>query len=141
VRLVSKQAILLADFPLVSLLMVQHFISALMTLLLVASATQWLYYRYLNTHVMDFWRIASLDGQASVTSMARFLLVLTSILDATKTSASLAILLCVSMGLSVVRPSIGPVMRRVQLLTAVHFVCGVLYSIGIVMWVHCRILR
>jgi hypothetical protein len=45
------------------------------------------------------------------------------------------------MGLSVVRPSIGPVMRRVQLLTAVHFVCGVLYSIGIVMWVHCRILR
>ena len=38
-----------------------------------------------------------------------------------------------SMGYGVVRPSIGPVMRRVQILTLVHFVFGVLYSVGIVL--------
>ncbi|CEH15669.1 Predicted membrane protein [Ceraceosorus bombacis] len=115
------------------LLMVQYFISGLLGLMVVSTAATWGYQRFLNTHIIDFWSISSLEGKSSVTGTARFLLVLTSVLDATKTSASLAILLCVSMGLSVVRPSIGPVMRRVQILTGIHFVCGVLYSVGIVL--------
>lgn len=111
----------------------QHFISGTIILLILGNAAQWLYFRYLNTHPMDFWRIASLDGSSAVTFGARALLVLTSILDAARNSVSLFLLLIVSMGYGVVRPSIGPVMTRVRILTAVHFVCGVLYSIGIVL--------
>lgn len=115
------------------LLTVQHFISGTIILLIIGNAAQWLYFRYLNTHSMDFWSIASLDKNGAVTFGARALLVTTSILDAARNSVSLFLLLIVSMGYGVVRPSIGPVMTRVRILTAVHFVCGVLYSVGIVL--------
>jgi hypothetical protein len=36
------------------------------------------------------------------------------------------------MGLSVVTPTLGPIMRRIQLLTAAHFLFGVIYSLGTV---------
>jgi len=41
-------------------------------------------------------------------------------------------LLVVSLGLSVVRESLGPTMLKCQLLAAAHFVFGVLYAVGIV---------
>jgi hypothetical protein len=109
--------------------MVQHFVSGTIILLILGCSVQWGYFRYLNNHAMDFWRIASLNGSKSVTFGARSLLVMTSILDAARNSTSLFLLLIVSMGYGVVRPSIGSVMRRVQILTAVHFLCGVLYSV------------
>lgn len=36
------------------------------------------------------------------------------------------------MGYGICRPSLGPVMVRVRILAAVHFVFGVIYSIGTV---------
>ncbi|PWN48318.1 hypothetical protein IE53DRAFT_370721, partial [Violaceomyces palustris] len=115
------------------LLTVQHFISGTIIFLIVEMAFQWLYYWYLNSHLIDFFRIQSVEHQASETAAARFLLVMTSILDATRNSLSFFLLLIVSMGYGVIRPSIGPVMTRIRILTAGHFVFGVLYSVGIVL--------
>lgn len=109
--------------------MVQHFISGTIVLLILGNIVQWAYLRFLNSHSMDFWRIASLDNNSATTFGARSLLVLSSIFDAARNSTSLFLLLIVSMGYGVVRPTIGPVMTRVRILTAVHFVCGVLYSV------------
>jgi hypothetical protein len=59
-------------------------------------AAQWGYQYYLNAHSIDYWKMSSLDGNAGVTATARFLLVLTSILDATRNSISFFLLLIVS---------------------------------------------
>ncbi|GAC99829.1 major facilitator protein [Pseudozyma hubeiensis SY62] len=115
------------------MLTVQYFISGTIAFLVVEMAAQWMYYYYLNAHLIDFFRIREVNGSTSVTAVARFLLVLTSILDAGRNSVSFFLLLIVAMGYGVIRPSIGPVMTRVRLLTAAHFVFGVLYSIGIVL--------
>jgi hypothetical protein len=106
-------------------------VSGTIILLILGCSAQWGYFRHLNSHPMDFWRISSLDGLRSVTVGARTLLVITSILDAARNSTSLFLLLIVSMGYGVVRPSIGPVMTRVRILTGVHFLCGVLYSVSL----------
>ncbi|EPQ28969.1 uncharacterized protein PFL1_03259 [Pseudozyma flocculosa PF-1] len=115
------------------MLTVQHFISGTIVFLIVEMLAQLAYYSYLNSHLIDLFRIKSVEGSSSVTAGARFLLVLTSILDAAQNSVSFFLLLIVSMGYGVVRPSIGPVMTKVRLLTGAHFVFGVLYSIGIVL--------
>ncbi|EST08958.2 Transmembrane receptor, eukaryota [Kalmanozyma brasiliensis GHG001] len=115
------------------MLTVQYFISGTIGFLVLEMAAQWVYYYYLNNHLIDFFRISEVNGRTSVTAVARFLLVLTSVLDAGRNSLSFFLLLIVSMGYGVIRPSIGPVMTRVRLLTAVHFVFGVLYSVGIVL--------
>lgn len=115
------------------ILPVQHFISGTIVFLVIEMLAQWVYYFYLNAHQIDFFRIKEVNGQTSVTAVARFLLVLTSILDAGRNSVSFFLLLIVAMGYGVIRPSIGPVMTKVRMLTAAHFVFGVLYSIGIVL--------
>lgn len=120
------------------MLTVQYFISGTIGLLVVEMAAQWMYYSYLNGHLIDFhlidfFRIREVNGNTGVTAVARFLLVLTSILDAARNSVSFFLLLIVAMGYGVIRPSIGALMTRVRLLTAVHFVFGVLYSVGIVL--------
>ncbi|SPO27830.1 related to PTM1 - member of the major facilitator superfamily [Ustilago trichophora] len=115
------------------LLTVQYFISGTIAFLVVEMAAQWAYYWYLNNHLIDFFRISEVNGKTGVTAVARFLLVLTSILDAGRNSVSFFLLLIVAMGYGVIRPSIGPVMTRVRWLTAAHFVFGVLYSVGIVL--------
>lgn len=75
-----------------------------------------------------------MDGHASETWSVRALLVVESILDATRNSASFFLLVIVSMGYGVVRPTIDPrLMLRVKLLSGVHLVCGCLYSVGIVL--------
>ncbi|KAI3627607.1 hypothetical protein CBS14141_001608 [Malassezia furfur] len=112
---------------------VQHFISAMIAFLVLEMACEWLFYAYYNNHEIDFLRFKSVDKNAAVTGMARFLLVLTSILGAARDSLSFFLLLIVSMGYGVVRPTIGSVIRKVQLLTGLHFVFGVLYSVGIVL--------
>lgn len=111
----------------------QHYISGTIVFLIVEMAANWAYYNYLNSHEIDFYHISSSTNSSSVTATARFLLILTSILDAARNSISFFLLLIVAMGYGVVRPSIGPVMTRVRILTALHFVFGVLYSIGIVL--------
>lgn len=47
-----------------------------------------------------------------------------AILDAGRNALSFFLLLVVSLGLSVVRESLGPVMTRVKLLAGAHFVFG-----------------
>lgn len=122
-----------APFSHARILPVQHFISGTIVFLIIEMFAQWCYYYYLDSRLIDFFRISSVEGNASVTAMARFLLVLTSILDAARNSVSFFLLLIVAMGYGVIRPSIGPVMTRVRILTAVHFIFGVLYSVGIVL--------
>lgn len=112
---------------------VQHFISAMIAFLVLEMACEWLFYAYYNNHEIDFLRFKSVDKNVAVTGMARFLLVLTSILGAARDSLSFFLLLIVSMGYGVVRPTIGSVIRKVQLLTGLHFIFGVLYSVGIVL--------
>ncbi|KAN0060405.1 hypothetical protein ACQY0O_007735 [Thecaphora frezii] len=115
------------------MLTVQHFISGTIVFLILEMMVQWAYYYYLNSHLIDLFKIESVEGKTAITAGARFLLVITSILDAARNSVSFFLLLIVAMGYGVVRPSIGPVMTRVRILTAAHFVFGVLYSIGIVL--------
>lgn len=55
-----------------------------------------------------------------------------SILNAARNSLSFFMLCIVCMGYGIVRPSLGAVMLRVQILAVVHFAFGVLYSIGTV---------
>jgi hypothetical protein len=94
----------------------------------------WLYYSYLNSHVIEYWRLASLNGNAGETWTARALLVLEGLLDSTRNSASFFLLLIVSMGYGIVRPQLEPrTMFKVKCLTAVHLICGWLYSVGIVL--------
>lgn len=112
---------------------VQHFITGTLMFLIVEMFCQWLSYVYFNSHPVDFLRFKAVGGNAHVTAIARFMLVLTNVLDAAQNSISLFLLLIVSMGYGVVRPSIGPALNRVRILTAVHFVFGVLYSVGIVL--------
>ncbi|OBZ78753.1 hypothetical protein A0H81_01183 [Grifola frondosa] len=75
-------------------------------------------YRYLNAH-----------GEG-VTSTV--FLIVVAILDAGRNALSFFLLLVVSLGLSVVRESLGRTMLKCQLLAGAHFLFGVLYAVGIV---------
>ncbi|THH02573.1 hypothetical protein EW026_g325 [Hermanssonia centrifuga] len=59
-------------------------------------------------------------------------LIVVAILDAGRNALSFFLLLIVSLGLSVVRESLGSTMIRCQLLAVAHFIFGVLYAVGIV---------
>jgi hypothetical protein len=76
------------------------------------------YYRYLNAH-----------GRGTVATVFLFVV---AILDAGRNALSFFMLLVVSLGLSVVRESLGRTMLKCQLLAGAHFVFGVLYAVGIV---------
>ncbi|CAD6973500.1 unnamed protein product [Tilletia controversa] len=115
------------------LLTVQHFLSLTILFLIIEMCAQFGYYAYLNATDIDFFTIRSASENHFVTIFARTLLVLSSVLDAARNSISLFLLLIVSMGYGVVRPSIGPIMTRVRMLTGLHFVFGVLYSVGVVL--------
>lgn len=88
----------------------QYYISGTIVFLVIEMLANFAYYRYINKHG---------GGTASLA----FLFVV-SILNAARNSLSFFLLLIVSMGLSVVRQSLGSVMNRVRMLTAFHFVFG-----------------
>ncbi|KAG8728425.1 hypothetical protein FRC11_011094, partial [Ceratobasidium sp. 423] len=100
------------------LLPLQFYISYLVGFLVIEMTATWAYYRYLNSH----------DRGAATTMF----LAVVAILDAGRNALSFFLLLVVSLGLSVVRESLGPVMTRVKLLAGAHFVFGVLYAMGMV---------
>ncbi|CAK9779553.1 hypothetical protein CC85DRAFT_288042 [Cutaneotrichosporon oleaginosum] len=100
------------------LLPMQYYISGTIVFLVIEMIALFTYYRYINKHG---------GGAGSIA----FLIVI-SILNAARNSLSFFLLLIVAMGLSVVTPSLGPVMMRVWLLTAFHFIFGVTYAIGTV---------
>ncbi|PLW21647.1 hypothetical protein PCANC_01096 [Puccinia coronata f. sp. avenae] len=98
------------------ILPVQHYISGSIVFLIVELTTVFGYYKYLN----DFGN----------PSMTRALLVLVSILSAARNALSFFMLLIVSLGYSIVKDSLGPVMWRVRILAIAHFIFGVVYAIG-----------
>ncbi|CED85022.1 Predicted membrane protein [Phaffia rhodozyma] len=100
------------------LLPIQNYVTGTLIYLCIEMGIYWVYYRYLNAH-----------GYGG-TSTA-FLLVV-SALNAGRNSLSFFLLLIVSMGLSVVTPTLGTIMNRIKALTVAHFFFGVVYSIGIV---------
>jgi hypothetical protein len=100
------------------LLPMQYYISGTIVFLVIEMIALFTYYRYINKHG---------GGAGSIA----FLIVI-SILNAARNSLSFFLLLIVAMGLSVVTPSLGPVMLRVWLLTAFHFIFGVTYAVGTV---------
>ncbi|KAI5450888.1 hypothetical protein NCC49_002628 [Naganishia albida] len=100
------------------LLPMQYYISGTIVFLVMEMLANFAYYRYINK-----------NGGGSG-SMA-FLFVVAA-LNAARNSLSFFLLLITSMGLSVVTPSLGSIMNRVRLLTALHFVFGVIYAIGTV---------
>ncbi|KAH7880907.1 lung seven transmembrane receptor-domain-containing protein [Lentinula edodes] len=87
-------------------------------LLVIEMVANWGYYRYLNAH-----------GRG--TTSTAFLIVV-AILDAGRNSMSFFMLLVVSLGLSVVKESLGRTMLKCQALAVAHFIFGILYAIGIV---------
>ena len=78
------------------LLTVQYFISGTIAFLVVEMGAQWVYYWYLNSHLIDFFRISEVNGKTGVTAVARFLLVTTSVFDAGRNSVSFFLLLIVA---------------------------------------------
>ncbi|KAF8745443.1 Lung seven transmembrane receptor, partial [Rhizoctonia solani] len=100
------------------LLPLQYYISYLVGFLVIEMTATWAYYRYLNSH-----------HRGTATTM---FLAVVAILDAGRNALSFFLLLVVSLGLSVVRESLGPAMTRVKLLAGAHFVFGVLYAMGMV---------
>jgi len=86
-----------------------------------------------NVHVTVFLVSLKAGGVAlNLTEASTVFLIVVAILDAGRNSMSFFMLLVVSLGLSVVRESLGRMMLRCQILTGLHFVFGILYGIGIV---------
>ncbi|TCD66492.1 hypothetical protein EIP91_001317 [Steccherinum ochraceum] len=100
------------------LLPIQYYLSSLLGLVIVEMLGNWAYYRYLNAH-----------GKGTTSTV---FLIVVAILDAGRNALSFFLLLIVSLGLSVVRESLGSTMLRCQILAGLHFIFGVLYAIGIV---------
>ncbi|KPV72192.1 uncharacterized protein RHOBADRAFT_56014 [Rhodotorula graminis WP1] len=98
------------------LLPLQRYITAVVGLLVVEHLFTWLYWRYLN--------------QTGHPGVAGAYLFVGSTLNAARNSVSLYLLTIASMGLSVVRPSLGSAMAKVRLLAIFHFTFGLLYSVG-----------
>ncbi|TBU63788.1 lung seven transmembrane receptor-domain-containing protein [Dichomitus squalens] len=100
------------------LLPIQYYLSGLLGFLIIEMLANWAYYRYLNAHG---------EGTASTV-----FLIVVAILDAGRNALSFFLLLIVSLGLSVVKETLGRVMLRCQILAGAHFIFGVLYAVGIV---------
>ncbi|KAG0000727.1 hypothetical protein BGZ65_004114, partial [Modicella reniformis] len=96
------------------ILMVQHFISGVIFFLMIEMAFNWGYWD--NFNKSDFSSTA--------------LLVTTSILNSGRNSVSLFMLLIVSMGYGVVKPTLGSTMKKVIFLSLAHFLFGIIYSAG-----------
>ncbi|KAF9920950.1 hypothetical protein FBU30_009062 [Linnemannia zychae] len=96
------------------ILTVQHFISGVIFFLMVEMAFNW-----------GYWDNYNKSGESSVA-----LLVLVSILNSARNSLSLFMLLIVSMGYGVVKPTLGSTMKKVIILSLAQFLFGIIYSAG-----------
>ncbi|KAF9185991.1 hypothetical protein BGZ51_001747 [Haplosporangium sp. Z 767] len=96
------------------ILMVQHFITGVIFFLMIEMAFNW-----------GYWDNYNKSGESPVA-----LLVLVSILNSGRNSLSLFMLLIVSMGYGVVKPTLGSTMKKVIVLSLAHFLFGIIYSAG-----------
>lgn len=94
------------------LLPIQHYLSATLALLVIEMLFVWSYYKYLN--------------DVGAPAVAKILLIVVSVLNAGRHSLTLFLLLITAMGYGIMRQTLGPVMLKIRLLAAVHFVFGVL---------------
>jgi hypothetical protein len=94
------------------LLPIQNYVSGTVAFLVLEMFVIYSYYNYLNEY-----------GHPGVSAV---LLILVAVLNAARNSLSFFLLLITSMGYSVVRPSLGPVLLKIRLLALIHFVSGVL---------------
>ncbi|KAJ3079689.1 hypothetical protein HDU99_010304 [Rhizoclosmatium hyalinum] len=99
------------------ILQLQHYISAVTFFLMVEMAFNYGYYEEYNV-----------AGEPH-----SFLLVMVVILNAARNSISFFMLLIVSLGYGVVKPTLGSNMKKCVILGVFHFVCGVLYGAGSLM--------
>ncbi|CCG81471.1 putative Integral membrane protein [Taphrina deformans PYCC 5710] len=97
------------------ILPVQNYITVLIGFLSAEMIVIWGYYDYVNLHGYNVG--------------STVYMVFVALLNAFRNSFSFFMILIVSMGYSVVRPSLGPAMVRARLLAIAHFVFGVVYSI------------
>ncbi|KAG0248772.1 hypothetical protein BG011_009926 [Mortierella polycephala] len=96
------------------ILMVQHFITGVIFFLMIEMAFNW-----------GYWDNYNKSGESPVA-----LLVVVSILNSGRNSLSLFMLLIVSMGYGVVKPTLGSTMKKVIVLSLAHFLFGIIYSAG-----------
>lgn len=97
------------------ILPVQNYITVLIAFLSAEMIVIWGYYDYVNLHGYNVG--------------STVFMVIVALLNAFRNSFSFFMILIVSMGYSVVRPSLGPAMLRARILAIAHFVFGVIYSI------------
>ncbi|KAJ3245538.1 hypothetical protein HDU77_009427 [Chytriomyces hyalinus] len=96
------------------ILQLQHYLSGVTFFLMVEMAFNYGYYEDFN-----------LNGQPHM-----FMLVMVIILNAARNSISFFMLLIVSLGYGVVKPTLGTNMKKCVILGVVHFLAGVLYGAG-----------
>lgn len=98
------------------ILPVQNYITAILIFLVVEMFMTWLFYDYQNRH--------------GLSTGAKVLLVVDSVLSAARNSFSFFLLLIVCMGYGVVKPTLGKTMIYVRWLAITHFLFGLLYAIA-----------
>ncbi|KAI9225145.1 lung seven transmembrane receptor-domain-containing protein [Blastocladiella britannica] len=94
------------------ILPIQKYISGVIAFLVFETAINYFYLLDWNNRGEQSWA----------------LLVLSALLNSARNSVSLFILLIVSLGYGVLKPSLGDDMKRCQILAAVHLVFGALYT-------------
>lgn len=98
------------------ILPVQNYITAILVFLVIEIFMTWLFYDFQNRH--------------GLSTGAKALLIVVSVLSAGRNSFSFFLLLIVCMGYGVVKPSLGRTMIWVRWLAITHFVFGVVYVIA-----------
>ena len=97
------------------ILPVQNYLTALLVFLSAEMIVVWGYYDYVNLH--------------GFTVGSRVYMIVVAILNAFRNSFSFFMILIVSLGHSVVRPSLGPAMLKARLLAVAQFAFGALYGV------------
>ncbi|CAD0105927.1 unnamed protein product [Aureobasidium uvarum] len=98
------------------ILPVQNYITAILVFLVIEIFMTWLFYDFQNRH--------------GLSTGAKALLIVVSVLSAGRNSFSFFLLLIVCMGYGVVKPSLGRTMIWVRWLAITHFIFGVVYVIA-----------
>ncbi|THX12029.1 putative integral membrane protein [Aureobasidium pullulans] len=98
------------------ILPVQNYITAILVFLVIEIFMTWLFYDFQNRH--------------GLSTGAKALLIVVSVLSAGRNSFSFFLLLIVCMGYGVVKPSLGRTMIWVRWLAISHFIFGVVYVIA-----------
>lgn len=98
------------------ILPVQNYITAIVIFLPIEMVGLWGYYDYTNRH--------------GISAGSRLLLIITTVLGASRNSFSFFLLLIVCMGYGVVKLTLGPLMWKCRALALTHFAFGIAYGVA-----------